>query len=670
MGGEAVLDLARLLARLGDAVVVSDAGMRVRYANDAVRRLLGWEPAALAGGSLLEIIPPRLRAAHQAGFERYLATRVPHLLGGPPVRVPALRADGGEVDVELTLTAVDEEDADLVLVGVLRDPAMRVELERQTVLASHLRAAMDVAEVLQRTGTLADAVPEVLPTLCERLDWSVASLWLPDPDGAALHCADVWQPAGSVEPAFVSATRRARFRLGEGLPGRCWQEAAPVGVPALAAATELPRHGELLAAGLHSAVAFPLLGGRRVRGVIELFSLPPRPAEDDLLEVLALVGRQLGQFIDRAEAEQHSAQTAARYRSLVEASALDVWTTTPQGALVEDMPRWRSITGQTREQLLGTGWQDAIAAEDRGRVRALVADAVAAGQPYELEFRLRAREGGERFLLARAAPVVEGGRIVEWVGVTEDVSEHRRAQAAQLELAEVLQRMLAPGRLPSVPGLELAAVYRVGGEGVVIGGDFYDVSAVEPGVWDAVLGDVCGRGPQAAAVTALARTTVHAVAGTSDSPAEVLRLLNAALVREELDRPFITAAHVRLRLLGDTVSATVASGGHPLPLLLEASGKVRRVGQEGTLLGVLEQVDISDVTVHLVAGDTLVLYTDGLTEAHGPGRELYGEARLEDLLAGCAGCSAAEIAERVEASVLDFAGEVGDDLAVLVLKVG
>jgi len=187
-----------------------------------------------------------------------------------------------------------------------------------------------------------------------------------------------------------------------------------------------------------------------------------------------------------------------------------------------------------------------------------------------------------------------------------------------------------------------------------------------------VIGDVCGKGPEAAAVTGLFRHTLRAAAVREPSPARVLRLTNDAILGQIDDTRFCTAAMLRLEPdpgRGRAL-ATVACGGHPRPIVVRASGAVEPIGEGGTLLGVLPEPSLVDVDFTLGPGDAVVLYTDGVTEARRDD-ELFGEAGLLQVLAADAGAAtAAELADAVGLAVDAFQdGVANDDTAILVVRV-
>ncbi|MGH9041823.1 MAG: PP2C family protein-serine/threonine phosphatase [Acidimicrobiia bacterium] len=235
------------------------------------------------------------------------------------------------------------------------------------------------------------------------------------------------------------------------------------------------------------------------------------------------------------------------------------------------------------------------------------------------------------------------------------------------ELARLLQVALLPPRLPRIAGVELAARYQPAA-GFLVGGDFYDVFPLPRRAWGIAIGDVCGKDPRAAGVTAQARYALRAAAMEHDAPSEVLRLLNDALLLDaDVDDPrFCTLVYARLRPHGDAFQLTVASAGHPLPRLLRHNGTVEPVGEYGTLAGCFPQAGFTDRTVRLTRGDTVVFYTDGLTEARA-GDDEIGLDGVTELVRSCAGRDASYIAECLERAALD-SGAQRDDVAILVLR--
>jgi PAS domain S-box-containing protein len=247
--------------------------------------------------------------------------------------------------------------------------------------------------------------------------------------------------------------------------------------------------------------------------------------------------------------------------------------------------------------------------------------------------------------------------------------ENSRVHAELRTTARTLQESLLPPHLPAVGGLELAARFRPAGVGIEVGGDFYDIFESGPDQWAIALGDVCGKGAEAAALTALTRYTVRAAAMYERGAEGVLRVLNEALLRQRTDLRFTTLVYCVLELSGGRAALRVACGGHPRPLLLRADGTTERVGAAGPLLGVLADANFHEQSASLERGDALVFYTDGLTDALAPAR-IFSEEELLAALADCRGLTAGEIARRLEDVALggDPRNVPRDDIALVVAK--
>ncbi len=239
-------------------------------------------------------------------------------------------------------------------------------------------------------------------------------------------------------------------------------------------------------------------------------------------------------------------------------------------------------------------------------------------------------------------------------------------------LARTLQQILLPPRLPKIPGLQVAARYLAGGTGTEVLGDFYDVFPSVRGSWGIVVGDVCGKGIPAAKSTALARHTLRGEALRQARPSLILAGLNQALLDWPADdQRFLTAIYATVRPRLAVTSVRISSAGHPLALIRRADGGMKTVGQPGTLLGLVTDPDLSDTRQLLRPGDSMILFTDGVTESRSHvDRALYGDERLGELIGGLGDITAARMATAVIKAIRAFSGGViSDDTVVLVLKV-
>lgn len=257
--------------------------------------------------------------------------------------------------------------------------------------------------------------------------------------------------------------------------------------------------------------------------------------------------------------------------------------------------------------------------------------------------------------------------------------DNARTYAVEHATAETLAKALLPGRLPDIPGLELAARYRAAGQ---VGGDFYDCFPVGDGTWLLVVGDVCGRGIHAAAMTGLTRHSIRAAALHAASPAAVLSDLNQLLLAADAEHliatpdddgdgepSFCTVCLAAVTPTPTGARVVVSVAGHPLPLLVRANAEIVEIGRPGSLLGVLSAVDLSDQTCELGPGDALVMFTDGIIERRNQGA-FFGEEHFGATLLSAAGTPANELAQHVEDAAVAFADNApADDMALLAISV-
>ncbi|MFL5844408.1 MAG: SpoIIE family protein phosphatase [Solirubrobacteraceae bacterium] len=245
--------------------------------------------------------------------------------------------------------------------------------------------------------------------------------------------------------------------------------------------------------------------------------------------------------------------------------------------------------------------------------------------------------------------------------------ENARLYTERSRIAHTLQARLLPTHLPEPPGFRLAARYRAAGQFNEVGGDFYDAFQRAPDEWVIVIGDVSGKGPEAAALTAMARYTVRSAALNDWSPAHVLRRLNDTLLREE-DTQFVTVALAYVFHSGRDTKVKLVLGGHPPPFVVRAGGGAEAVGVAGTLLGIRTDVRLTQVEVTLEPGDSLVLYTDGVIES-GPRNEPFGEHGLLALLEAEQSTDPEALVTAVdEAARAADEGQARDDVAIVALQ--
>jgi PAS domain S-box-containing protein len=544
------IDSRALLDGLVDAVLIADRAGVIRYANAAVVALLRTTQVELHGQPLTTIIPERLRQQHTEGFARYLASGSPRLIGGAPVRLPVLRADGTETDIELSLSAHRSEDDEDLFLGTLRDLGDRIELERQQSIASYLVTSREVMTRLisgVEPVTIEDAAPVLLATLGEGLGWNGGSVWTCDRGRSELRPIATWSSSKG-DDISAAMTGGVVMKFGEGLPGTVAETAEPSWIETVSAESIFIRQHRARQAGVRSCFAFPVFVGGDVHAVVEMYSRATQAPEPELLAILQAAGLEIGRHLERAQARRHL-----------------------------------------------------------------------------------------------------------------------------VEMAEALQSSLLPPLSPIVPGLDVAVRYRASGGAGQIGGDFFDVFPLPDGAWAVLIGDVSGRGPRAAALTALARYTLRAAAIGAESPRTVLAMLNDVVRREletayEGDERFLTVAYLTILPNTDGLAVRIACGGHPFPLARRAGGIVEEIRCEGDLIGAFDVHESSDEAVQLRADDVLVLVTDGVLEARHENEE-FGVDGLRSVLSRSDLEDASSLADAIESAVLDhLGGNAQDDLAIVVLR--
>ncbi|MEU4213518.1 SpoIIE family protein phosphatase [Streptomyces sp. NPDC026206] len=296
--------------------------------------------------------------------------------------------------------------------------------------------------------------------------------------------------------------------------------------------------------------------------------------------------------------------------------------------------------------------------------------------------------GGETVVL----PLVARNRVIGMLTLGKPTDDHFRQEILELAedlsrraalaldnarlysertaISQSLQRSLLPPELPEVPGVEVEVIYRAAGEGNEVGGDFYDLFPIRDGAYGFAIGDVCGTGPEAAAVTGLARHALRLLAREGFGGPAVLERLNAAILDEGARSRFLTLLYGELWPQPDgSALLKVVCAGHPLPLRLRQDGSVEAAADPQPLLGVMDDLELFEQTVTLDPGDVLLCVTDGVTERR-EGARMLGDDGLTDVLATCTGLTAGAVAARVLRAVERFAAEpASDDMAILAMRV-
>ena len=663
-----------------DAVVTMNHEGNVVEFNRAAEELFGYPEDAVVGHEMAElVIPPSLRESHRAGLRRYLETGESRILGNR-LELTGMRADGEEFPAELAVNLITGSDPPM-FTGTIRDITQRrqVEAEREEArgqLEAILRGVADAITAQAPDGRLLFAN-----------DAAAASLGFASPDelmkapiATIMDRFDVLEEDGRPFPLEALPGRRAlggedgaesvvRFRVRETGEER-WSavKATPIrganGKVTMAinvieditthkraelAQRFLARSGEVLASSLNPDELLAEVAHLAVPEVADWCAVDLVGSAGELeRKALAHVDPEvLHRATELSERYPADPDSPAGVHQVVRSGQAELYPEIP-----DELLRESAVDDVHYAELKAIGMRSVIIVPMTTRGRTIGAISFVSG-PSGRRFDEQDVELAHE-LARRCATAVDNARLY----------------MERSYIARTLQQSLLPVELPDIPGVETAARFRPTGEGNEVGGDFYDMFETGNRGWAVVMGDVCGKGPDAAAVTALARYTIRAAAMRDNLPSRSLAVLNEALLRQRDDRRFCTVAYAYLEKLDRGARAGISSGGHPLPLLLRVDGSVEAVGAPGTLLGVVEDPDLEDRAVMLEPGDALVFYTDGVIESRPSSKGVLDERRLAELVATCSGQGADAIAARVEeAAVLSQEGQPRDDIAVLVLRV-
>ena len=347
-----------------------------------------------------------------------------------------LLPDGRVKHVHTLAHATRDASANREFVGAATDITDRRQAEQRLV------AQYRVTKALAESDTLQEVTPKILHAVCEYLAWDLGQLWRTDRARGVLRCVEVWHKESIEATQFVASSRDRTFLPGIGLPGRVWSSREPAYIPDVVEDPNFPRSSKAILAGLHAAFAFPIVLGREVLGVMEFFSREIRQPDQDLLNMMATVGSQIGQFIERKRAEEELRASESKYRHLVDTTPAFIHTSLPNGELDFCSRGMLEYVGLCLTEVLGWGWASLIHPEDAEAIAKWRA-ALDAGEPFVGELRVRRADGKYRWFLHREEPLRnEAGEIVKWYGSCFEIEERKIAEetirAQETELRQIL----------------------------------------------------------------------------------------------------------------------------------------------------------------------------------------------------------------------------------------
>jgi len=676
-------DLEAILETAHSAFASTDEHGCITIWNRSAEDVFGLPRTRAIGRSLADtIIPERLRLQYHEELRRLVEGRTDKVLGERR-GIVAQRADGREFAAEMTVSATAAAGGGWRFHAFVRDLSelARAEQER-TLLIARLESALRGSE--QRFAGIVDALAEAVTIrdLDDRIVYANKAAL----DSMGFESLEEMSasPPTSIMDAYIVTAEDGREIGMDDIPSvrlLRGEQPGPLLMRTVDRASGAERWRLLKSSGLTDAE------GRLEAAVTIIEDVTTVKQAEVRTRLLAEASEVLASSLDYEQTLKNVAWLAIP--RLADWCAVDLVSSTGERtslAVAHADPEKLRLAERLRadepEQVRPDRGLGLVMATGRPELYPDITDAMLAAGARSPEHLERLREIGMRS--AMIVPLVAGGRPIGAMSLINAESRRRfdtatlafasqiadraaiavensRLYTGQARIAATLQESLLPQALPSIDGWEIAALYRAAGDGVEVGGDFYDVFPA-PGGWLVMIGDITGKGVTAAAMTAMVRHSARIIGEDTSEPAIILGRLDAALRGQS---QLSLCSLLCLLIRGGHV--TISSAGHPLPLLLRA-GAVEPVGRPGPLLGAFASAEWLQSSVELAAGESLVLYTDGVTDAVGAD-DRFGEHRLRELLGGCEGCSPDDLLATLDKGLTDFqVGAQADDTAALALR--
>jgi len=410
-----------------DCIITMDQEGKVVEFNPAAEKTFGYSREEVMGRELADfIIPPRLRERHQRGMAHYLATGDGPVLG-KRLELPAMRADGSEFPVELAITRIPTDGPPL-FTAYLRDVSEAKRAER------HRNARLAVTTALSEAANVEDGVNHVLRSVCENLNWKVGFLWRINEAETALVCTNSWHRRDGAVEAFEKASSSRTFVRGEGLPGRIWSTGRPEWILDASTDPQFPRASSAAMCDLHSAFGCPVVVGDRCLGVIEFFTQHITEPDADLLEMMGTVAGNVGQFLERQEAEDQLRNSERELADFFDNATIGLHWVGADGRILRANKAELNMLGYSREEYVGRSIADFHTDQD---VICEILDRLQAGeQLHEYPARLKCKDGSIKDVLIDSSAMFRNETFAHSRCFTRDVTEKKRAEQTARFLAD------------------------------------------------------------------------------------------------------------------------------------------------------------------------------------------------------------------------------------------
>ena len=654
---------AAVLTSALDCIVGMDHRGAVIEFNEAAERLFGYRRDEVLGRELAElIVPEELRERHRSGLRRYLETGESSRVLDRRIELPALRSDGSVIPVELTVTCIEGSEPP-VFTGFLRDMSDRADAERvRQHLAEVVRGTQDAVLSKDLDGLITSWNPAA-----ERLYGYSAE------EAVGRHISFLIPPDHKDEERVILDRVRRGERLETYETERIRADGARIAVSLTVSQIRSPVQGVIGA----SVVARDVTAEQRRRNAQEFLATASRLLDTSLdptetartivgtavptLAELCVVDfvRSDGWFGDSVVAGVDP-EAAARLEGVRRESPLDPDGDHPVAQVLrDDRPRiWRDLKEPDVVDQVALSDEHRRLMDEAGYNSAAVVPLIARGRTLGALSFLHAQQD------LRYDPD-DLGFLSELGERAAMAFDNARLYRERDRIAENLQRGLRPPRPADVPGLEISVVFEAAGEGMEIGGDFYDVLPTEDGCW-VLVGDVAGKGSAAAGVSVAVRHSIRGLTREIDEPEEILLGVNELLLAGSSLNDFATALLIRMRREPNGWDTALASAGHPPAIHVTPDGPVQLGG--GAVLGGWADPAVQRHDVRIGSQDTLVLCTDGWLEV-GPPASHQGPDAFAAMAHTLSGLGLGELTARLRADAISrSAGALRDDLVVLAIR--
>ncbi|MBI4484326.1 MAG: PAS domain S-box protein, partial [Acidobacteria bacterium] len=410
----------RLLEAAPDAMVIVGPDGRIELVNDSTEKLFGYRRDELLGKPVEMLVPERFRDVHGRHRAGHFGAPRQRTLGAG-LDLFGRRKDGSEFPVEISLSPMETEEGMLVTAAI-RDVTERKRAERR------LAAQHAVTRILAEADSLAEAAPEILRAVCENLGWEAGALWTVDRAANVLRCADVWHVPAEKLQQFVTITRQSTFVPGVGLPGRVWSSREPVWVAQVSRDPKSPLARVISRTGLRSAFGFPILLGDQVYDVVEFFSGEIRQPDEELLRMVAAIGSQIGQFMERTRAEAALRETSEMLREVIQTSPLAIIALDLEGRVKSWNPGAERIFGWSESEVIGLP-TPTIPENQRAEFRAMLEEQRQGAPRTAWEMRCLKKDGSLVDVSLWTAPLHDSkGAIMGSLGILADITERKQLE--------------------------------------------------------------------------------------------------------------------------------------------------------------------------------------------------------------------------------------------------